>query len=56
MPPAAKLLLLSALPPPTPPTPLCASRMDANIAFMRSGGYAISGRLAEVEKPVLVLW
>lgn len=30
--------------------------MDANIAFMRGGGYAISSRLGDVKQPVLVLW
>lgn len=29
---------------------------DANIAFMRGGGYAISQRLGGVQQPVLVLW
>lgn len=29
---------------------------DANIAFMRSGGYAISGRIPDVTQPTLVLW
>lgn len=29
---------------------------DANIAFMRSGGYSISSRIPEVQQPTLVLW
>lgn len=29
---------------------------DANIAFMRSGGYSISSRIPEVTQPTLVLW
>ncbi|KIZ00267.1 40S ribosomal protein S3-3 [Monoraphidium neglectum] len=29
---------------------------DANIAFMRGGGYAISTRLGQVTQPVLVIW
>jgi pimeloyl-ACP methyl ester carboxylesterase len=29
---------------------------DANIAWMRSGGYAISARIPEVQQPTLVLW
>lgn len=29
---------------------------DANIAFMRSGGYSISGRIAEVRTRTLVAW
>lgn len=29
---------------------------DANIAFMRSGGYSISSRIQEVQQPTLVLW
>jgi hypothetical protein len=35
---------------PTQPRP----RMDANIAFMRGGGYAISQRLKDVQQPVRV--
>eukprot|EP00798_Chlamydomonas_sp_ICE-L_P027629 gene27629-7266_t len=30
--------------------------MEANVAFIRSGGYAISKRLSEVETPTTVLW
>jgi len=30
--------------------------MDANVAFMRGGGYSISQRLRSVQQPVLVLW
>ncbi|KAF8068210.1 zinc finger CCCH domain-containing protein 56 [Scenedesmus sp. PABB004] len=29
---------------------------DANVAFMRSGGYALSARIPEVTQPALVLW
>ena len=29
---------------------------DANVAFMQSGGYAVSSRLAEVACPALVAW
>ena len=29
---------------------------DANIAFMRSGGYSISSRIQDVQQPTLVLW
>ena len=29
---------------------------DANVAFMRSGGYAVSTRLSEVKVPSLVVW
>jgi len=29
---------------------------DANIAFMRSGGYSISSRIPDVKQPTLVLW
>jgi pimeloyl-ACP methyl ester carboxylesterase len=29
---------------------------DANVAFMRSGGYSISARIADVTQPTLVLW
>lgn len=29
---------------------------DANIAFMRSGGYAISSKIAEIQQDVLVMW
>lgn len=29
---------------------------DANIAFMRSGGYSISERISSVQQPTLVLW
>jgi pimeloyl-ACP methyl ester carboxylesterase len=29
---------------------------DANIAFMRSGGYSISSRIKDVQQPTLVLW
>ncbi|KAF6256954.1 Alpha/Beta hydrolase protein [Scenedesmus sp. NREL 46B-D3] len=29
---------------------------DANIAFMRSGGYRISTRIRQVQQPALVLW
>ncbi|GAB4817877.1 hypothetical protein N2152v2_004923 [Parachlorella kessleri] len=30
--------------------------MNANIAFMRSGGYSISGRISQVKVPTLVVW
>jgi pimeloyl-ACP methyl ester carboxylesterase len=30
--------------------------MEANIAFMRSGGYSVSHRIKEVTVPTLVLW
>jgi pimeloyl-ACP methyl ester carboxylesterase len=29
---------------------------DANIAFMRSGGYSISTKIPNVQQPTLVLW
>lgn len=29
---------------------------DANIAFMRSGGYSISSKIPQVQQPTLVLW
>lgn len=29
---------------------------DANVAFMRSGGYAISARIKDVSCPTLVVW
>jgi pimeloyl-ACP methyl ester carboxylesterase len=29
---------------------------DANVAFMRSGGYAISARIKDVRCPTLVVW
>jgi len=29
---------------------------DANVAFMRSGGYSISSRIPDVKQPTLVLW
>ena len=29
---------------------------DANVAFMRSGGYSVSTRLSEVKVPTLVVW
>lgn len=29
---------------------------DANVAFMRSGGYAVSTRLSDVKVPTLVVW
>jgi len=29
---------------------------DANVAFMRSGGYAVSQRIGEVALPTLVVW
>lgn len=29
---------------------------DANIAFMRSGGYSISSKIPNVQQPTLVLW
>ena len=30
--------------------------VDANVAFMRSGGYAVSGKVGEVAVPTLVVW
>ncbi|EFJ48735.1 hypothetical protein VOLCADRAFT_80939 [Volvox carteri f. nagariensis] len=30
--------------------------LDANIAFMRSGGYAISSKISQIQQDVLVLW
>ncbi|KXZ48594.1 hypothetical protein GPECTOR_26g497 [Gonium pectorale] len=30
--------------------------LDANIAFMRSGGYAISSKISQIQQQVLVLW
>lgn len=29
---------------------------DANIAFMRSGGYSISSKIPQVQQPTLVMW
>jgi pimeloyl-ACP methyl ester carboxylesterase len=29
---------------------------DANVAFMQSGGYALSSRIQEVALPTLVVW
>ncbi|GLC42581.1 hypothetical protein PLESTB_001116100 [Pleodorina starrii] len=30
--------------------------LDANIAFMRSGGYAISSKISQIQQDVLVMW
>ncbi|GIL63664.1 hypothetical protein Vafri_17694 [Volvox africanus] len=30
--------------------------LDANIAFMRSGGYAISDKIGQIQQDVLILW
>jgi pimeloyl-ACP methyl ester carboxylesterase len=30
--------------------------VDANIAFIQSGGYRIAGRLGQVTQPTLVMW
>ena len=29
---------------------------DANVAFMRSGGYSLSRRIQDISQPTLVLW
>jgi pimeloyl-ACP methyl ester carboxylesterase len=29
---------------------------DANVAFMRGGGYSISKSISQIDKPTLVLW
>lgn len=30
--------------------------LDANVAFMRSGGYSISSKISEIQTPTLVMW
>lgn len=36
--------------------PLAAGWLEANVAFMRSGGYSLSQRIKDIQQETLVLW